>query len=94
MKNRNNVDVDYFRNELTTLLQSLENRTLDELQRYLMKLADVASPLTFIIDYDDNPLIILAKTEKALNAIGFNIEFKDDGLSHDGFMIFNIERRL
>jgi hypothetical protein len=98
MKNRYHVDIDYFKKELAALSQSLENRTPEELQRYLMKLADVAKPIkepaTFRIDYDDDQMNTLAIAEKALNTIGINIEFKDDNLPHDGFMIFSIVEKL
>lgn len=46
MPNRYGVDVDYFKKELATLSRSLENRTPDELRRYLNNLANVvATPI-------------------------------------------------
>jgi len=45
MTNEYGVDVAYFKKELTTLLQSLPNRPPEELQRYLLRLAEVAAPL-------------------------------------------------
>jgi hypothetical protein len=41
MKNRYGLDVSYFKKELTTLLDSLDNRTPPELYRYFQRLADV-----------------------------------------------------
>jgi hypothetical protein len=45
MTNRYGVDVAYFTKELAALSKSLENRTPDELHRYLLRLADVAKPV-------------------------------------------------
>jgi hypothetical protein len=42
--NRYGVDVAYFKRELAALSDSLENRTPDELNRYLLKLSEVAAP--------------------------------------------------
>ena len=44
MENRYGVDVEYFKKELAALSRSLPNRTPDELDRYLRRLADVAKP--------------------------------------------------
>jgi len=44
MENRYGVDTSYFYKELESLVRSLENRTPDELRRYLLRLADVAKP--------------------------------------------------
>jgi hypothetical protein len=44
MANRYGVDVEYFKKELSKLSQSLDNRTPEELQLYLLRLADVAIP--------------------------------------------------
>jgi hypothetical protein len=38
------VDVDYFKRELSALKKSLDDRPADELERYLLRLADVAKP--------------------------------------------------
>lgn len=46
--------------------------------------------MAFRIDYDDDQLDIMGKILKELNSIGIPVEFKDDGLEHDGFMIFNV----
>lgn len=46
MKNRFGVDVDYFKKELSALSRSLENRTPEELVRYLCRLAETAAPGT------------------------------------------------
>jgi hypothetical protein len=45
MENPFGVDVAYFKKELESLLSTLNNRTPDELSRYLNCLADVASPV-------------------------------------------------
>lgn len=42
--NRYGVDVSYFTKELAALSRSLDDRTPDELHRYLLRLADVALP--------------------------------------------------
>ena len=44
MKNRYGVDVSYFKKELSLLSRSLPNRTPEELQRYLVRLSEVAAP--------------------------------------------------
>lgn len=44
MNNRYGVDVPYFTKELAALSRSLDDRTPDELHRYLLRLADVALP--------------------------------------------------
>jgi hypothetical protein len=44
--------------------------------------------MAFRIDYDDDQLVIMGKIMEELNSIGIPVEFKDDGLEHDGFMIF------
>lgn len=97
MTNRYGVDTNYFQKELAALSRSLENRTPEELYRYLMALANVAKPIkepiTFRIDYDDNQINTLAIAEKALNEFGINIEFKDDNLPHDGYCIFTIVKK-
>jgi hypothetical protein len=46
MTNRYGVDVPYFKKELKSLSDSLDNRTPDELFRYLTCLAKVAKPTT------------------------------------------------
>jgi hypothetical protein len=98
VKNRYYVDIDYFKKELAALSQSLENRTPEELQRYLIRLANVARPIkdatAFRIDYDDDQINALTIAEKALNNIGINIKFKNDELPHDGYMIFTIEENV
>lgn len=43
MKNRYGVDVPYFKKELKALLRSLDNRTPEELQRYLLTLSKVVN---------------------------------------------------
>ena len=45
MKNRYGVDENYFRKELTFLLNSLSNRTPEELYRYFMVLARTVEKL-------------------------------------------------
>jgi len=40
--NRYSVDVDYFQRELRRLSESLDNRTPEELSRYLRRLAETA----------------------------------------------------
>ena len=47
MLNEHGVDVLYFKKELKALRESLNNRTPDELCRYLLRLADVARPADF-----------------------------------------------
>lgn len=44
VKNRYNLDVAYFRRELKVLSDSLEDRTPEELSRYLRRLAETAHP--------------------------------------------------
>jgi len=93
MKNRYGVDVDYFKKELLALAQSLEDRPPDELSRYFTVLASIAKPKPFRIDYDDDQMNILSKVESALSDFGINVEFKDDGLEHDGYCMFNIVKK-
>jgi len=45
VNNRYGVDVPYFTKELAALSRSLPDRTPDELNRYLLRLAEVAKPL-------------------------------------------------
>lgn len=45
VNNRYGVDVPYFIKELAALSRSLSDRTPDELNRYLLRLAEVAKPL-------------------------------------------------
>ena len=46
MNNRFGVDVSYFSKELKRLEKSLQNRTRDELHRYLVSLAKIVEPPT------------------------------------------------
>ena len=46
MNNRFGVDVSYFSKELKRLEKSLQNRTRDELHRYLVSLAKIVEPHT------------------------------------------------
>lgn len=46
MNNKYGVDVNYFKKELKHLSDSLDNRTPEELHRYLMVLANTARPLS------------------------------------------------
>jgi len=49
--------------------------------------------MAFRIDYDDDQLVIMGKILKELNSIGISVELQDDGLEHDGFMIFSVVRK-
>jgi hypothetical protein len=44
MTNRYGVDVAYFTKELAMLSRSLDDRTPEELERYLLRLSEVAKP--------------------------------------------------
>ena len=44
IENRYGVDVEYFRKELLKLVKTLPDRTHEELERYLVRLAKVAEP--------------------------------------------------
>jgi hypothetical protein len=65
MTNRYCVDVAYFKKELASLSRSLEDRTPEELYRYLLKLAEVARPITKVSDLIEPPYKTkLSKTKK------------------------------
>jgi len=63
MENRYGVDVEYFKKELAALSRSLPNRTPDELDRYLRRLADVAKPQHKIADKIDRWLIARSNSD-------------------------------
>ena len=49
--------------------------------------------MSFRIEYDDDQMDTLDAAEKELNKVGIHVEFKDDGLEHDGYMIFNVVKK-
>ena len=63
MVNRYGVDTDYFAKELKALIRSLDDRTPEELQRYLLRLADVASSN---INNDNKSVLVLEEINKIL----------------------------
>jgi hypothetical protein len=65
MNNRYGVDVPYFTKELASLSRSLDDRTPDELHRYLLRLADVALPSVKGKDSNDNLKCINIKCHHA-----------------------------
>lgn len=56
------LDVDYFRKELTMLLNTLDNRSPEELTRYLRRLADVADPKE-IVDLEENDFVLASEED-------------------------------
>lgn len=49
--------------------------------------------MAFKIYHDNDPIDILSIVEKELATVGIQVEFKNDELEHDGYMIFNIIKR-
>ena len=49
--------------------------------------------MSFRIEYDDDQMNTLAAAEEELNNVGIHVGFKDDGLEHDGYMIFNVIKK-
>jgi hypothetical protein len=48
MNNRYGIDVSYFKKELTSLSESLPDRTKEELYNYLTTLANIVKPPTLV----------------------------------------------
>ena len=49
--------------------------------------------MSFRIEYDDDQMSTLAAAEEELNKVGIHVEFKDDGLEHDGYMIYDVVKK-
>jgi len=47
--------------------------------------------MPFKIEHDDDQMSTMDKVQKELAKIGIPVEFQDDGIEHDGYMLFNIK---